>query len=150
MPNHPSDRPSACCPYLFYDDVSRAIHFLTATFGLAERFVDRDDHGKVHHAQLAYGAAVVMLGQTGVHAGYRARKRPVSTGSLNAGVYLFVDDVDAHVQRARAAGAKILMEPTDMHWGDRLYCAEDHEGQFWMFATPLPRSSTSHPAHASC
>jgi uncharacterized glyoxalase superfamily protein PhnB len=102
MPNHPSDRPSACCPYLFYDDVSSAIHFLTATFGLEERFVDRDDHGKVHHAQLACGAAVVMLGETGVHAGYRARKSPVNAGSLNAGVYLFVDDVDAHVQRARA------------------------------------------------
>jgi uncharacterized glyoxalase superfamily protein PhnB len=140
MPNHPSDRPSACCPYLFYDDVGRAIRFLSETFGMEERFVDRDDDGKIHHAQLAYRSAVVMVGETGVHAGYRARQSPVNAGSLNAGVYLFVDDVDAHLQRARAAGAKILMEPADMHWGDRLYCAEDHEGQFWMFATPASRT----------
>jgi uncharacterized glyoxalase superfamily protein PhnB len=140
MPNYPSDRPSACCPYLFYDDVARAIRFLTETFGLEERVVDRDEGGRVQHAQLAYGSAVVMLGETGAHAGYRPRKSPAAAGSLNAGVYLFVDDVEAHVRRARAAGAKILMEPTAMHWGDRLYCAEDPEGQFWMFATPGART----------
>jgi uncharacterized glyoxalase superfamily protein PhnB len=135
MTNHPSDRPSACCPYLFYDDVGRAIRFLTETFGMKERFADRDDGGTVHHAQMTCGSAVVMLGETGAHAGYRPRKSPVSAGSLNAGVYLFVDDVDGHAQRARAAGATILMEPANMHWGDRMYCVEDHEGQFWMFAT---------------
>ena len=140
MPKYPSAPPSPCCPYLFYDDVGGAIRFLTQTFGLVERFVDRDAGGKIHHAQLAHASAVVMLGETGAHAGYRARKSPVGAGSLNAGVYLFVDDVNAHAQRARAAGAKILMEPTDMHWGDRLYCAEDPEGQFWMFATAASRA----------
>jgi len=140
MPKYPSDPPSPCCPYLFYDDVGGAIRFLTEAFGLSERFVDRDAGGTIHHAQLAYGSAVVMLGETGAHAGYRARKSPVGAGSLNAGVYLFVDDVDAHAQRARGAGAKIQMEPTSMHWGDRLYCAEDPEGQFWMFATPAARA----------
>ena len=140
MPKYPSAPAPTCCPYLFYDDVGSAIRFLTEAFGLEERFVDRDDGGKIRHAQLAYRSAVVMLGETGAHAGYRARKSPVGAGSLNAGIYLFVDDVDAHAQRARGAGAKIQMEPTNMPWGDRLYCAEDPEGQFWMFATPLPRS----------
>jgi len=140
MPKYPSDQPSSCCPYLFYEDVGGALRFLTEAFGLAERFVDRDADGKIRHAQLAHGSAVVMLGETGAHAGYRARRSPVAAGSLNAGVYLFVEDVDAHAQRARGAGAKIQMEPTDMHWGDRLYCAEDPEGQFWMFATPASRS----------
>jgi PhnB protein len=136
MPDHPADRPSTCCPYLFYDDLASAIRFLSEAFGLVERFVDRDEAGNAHHAQLAYGSALIMLGVTGAHAGYRARKSPVAAGSLNAGVYLFVDDLDGHAQRAREAGATILMEPAEMHWGDRLYCAEDLEGQFWMFAQP--------------
>ena len=140
MHNYPADRPAACCPYLFYDDVGRAIRFLSEAFGMEERLADRDEGGKVNHAQVAYGPSVIMLGETGAHAGYRARKSPAETGSLNAGVYLFVEDVDAHAQRARTAGAKILMEPTDMHWGDRLYCAEDPEGQFWMFAMSPKRA----------
>jgi uncharacterized glyoxalase superfamily protein PhnB len=125
-----------CCPYLFYDDVARAIRFLVEAFGLEERFVDRAPSGQVEHAQLGYRSATVMLGATGAHAGYRPRKSPDALGGLSGGVYLFVDDVDAHARRAAQAGAKILMQPTDMHWGDRLYCAEDPEGQFWMFATP--------------
>jgi uncharacterized glyoxalase superfamily protein PhnB len=125
-----------CCPYLFYEDVARAIRFLVDAFGLEERFADKDPSGKIAHAQLGYRSGVVMLGATGSHAGYRPRKSPDALGGLNGGVYLFVDDVDAHARRAAQAGAKILMQPTDMHWGDRLYCAEDPEGQFWMFATP--------------
>jgi uncharacterized glyoxalase superfamily protein PhnB len=139
MSSYPTDRPAACCPYLFYDDLGRALRFLGEAFGLTERFVGRDPSGQVQHAQLACGPAVVMLGQAGSHPGYRPRQSPSTSGSLCAGVYLFVADVDAHARRARAAGAKILMEPAAMHWGDRLYCAEDPEGQFWMFATPLER-----------
>jgi uncharacterized glyoxalase superfamily protein PhnB len=56
---------------------------------------------------------------------------------VNAGVYLLVGDANAHAQRARTRGAKVQMEPADMPWGHRLYCAEDPEGQFWMFATPV-------------
>jgi uncharacterized glyoxalase superfamily protein PhnB len=125
---------------LFYDDLPRAIDFLKQAFVLEERRVERNDAGKVEHAQLGLGAAVVMLGVTGSWSGYRPRKSPESLGGLNAGVYLFVDDVDAHAGRARAAGAKVLMEPGDMPWGDRLYCAEDLEGQFWMFATAKAES----------
>jgi uncharacterized glyoxalase superfamily protein PhnB len=131
-----SNRSPACCPYLFYDDVGRAVAFLRSAFGLEERFVDRDGSGRVNHAQLGIGAAAVMLGETmSSIEPYLPRKNPSTLGALNAGVYLFVDDVDTHAARARDAGAKILMEPADMHWGDRLYCAADPEGQLWMFAT---------------
>jgi uncharacterized glyoxalase superfamily protein PhnB len=117
--------------------VAGAIEFLGSALGLEQRFVDRDPSGTVQHAQLAYGAGVIMLGATGAHAGYRPRRSPEALGGLNGGVYLFVDDIDSHARHAEGAGAKILMQPTDMHWGDRLYCAEDPEGQFWMFATRL-------------
>jgi len=136
MSQLPSERPPACCPYLFYDDVEGAVRFAVAAFGMTERFLDRNDQGEVSHARVAHGSAVVMLGKTGAHTGQRSRKSPTSSGCLNAAVYLFVDDVDAHARVAREAGATLLMEPANMHWGDRLYCAEDPEGQYWMFASP--------------
>src|SRR5262245_38718356 len=101
-----SELPS-CCPYLFYDDLAGSLLCLQAAVGLEERGVERDGEGRVQHAQLGLGAAVVMLGGTGSWSGYRPRKSPQVLGGLNAGVYLFVDDVDAHARRSRAAGAKI-------------------------------------------
>ena len=50
-------------------------------------------------------------------------------------VHVYVDDVDAHFERARAAGAEIVQEPADQEYGDRRYDAKDPEGHFWSFAT---------------
>ena len=50
-------------------------------------------------------------------------------------LYVYVDKVDEHFQRAKKAGAKILKEPEDQFYGDRRYAAEDPEGHQWMFAT---------------
>jgi uncharacterized glyoxalase superfamily protein PhnB len=55
-------------------------------------------------------------------------------------VHVYVDDVDAHFERAKAAGAAIIMEPTDHEYGDRRYDAKDLQGHFWSFATPLAGS----------
>ena len=77
-----------------------------------------------------------MLGHAG-GGGLGLVKSASALPALHAGVYVFVDDVDAHCAHARANGAKILVEPADQAWGDRMYCATDGEGQFWMFARPL-------------
>jgi uncharacterized glyoxalase superfamily protein PhnB len=50
-----------------------------------------------------------------------------------------VDDVDAHFQRAKKAGAHILEEPEDTFYGHRRYGAEDPEGHQWYFAQEIPR-----------
>jgi uncharacterized glyoxalase superfamily protein PhnB len=131
--NPPAGQPQ-CCPCLFYDDVAAAARFLQEAFGFRERFVARDPTGRVEHAQLGYGSAVVMLGAArsprALHPCAPAGELP----ALHAGVYLYVDDVAAHHERARTAGARVLLAPADMHWGDRIYCALDPEGQFWTFA----------------
>jgi uncharacterized glyoxalase superfamily protein PhnB len=125
-----------CCPTLFYDDLGRAMAFLEEAFGFTMRFSDRDPAtGRVQHAQLGYRGAVVMLGPTKDPRALRPCRSPKEAGSLHAGVYLFVEDVDRHFERARASGAEIALSPADMHWGDRIYCALDPEGQFWTFAT---------------
>jgi uncharacterized glyoxalase superfamily protein PhnB len=135
MVKNPPEGMSQCCPVLFYDDVPGAIAFLQEAFGLSERFVGRSKEGAVEHAQLSYRGAVVMLGPTRSPHALRPCATPKETGRVQGCVYLFVDDVDEHVERSRRAGAEILTEPTDMHYGDRVYCALDREGHFWAFAT---------------
>lgn len=120
-------------PYLFYDDVDRAARFLEQAFGFTRIFESPAPEGGLAHAQLAHGAGKVMLGKVGP--GLRPVASAQSLSALHGGVYVYVDDVDAHCTRARAAGADVLLEPADQLWGDRLYCAVDPEGQFWMFAT---------------
>ncbi len=124
--------PPNVAPYLFYDDVGRAARFLEEAFGFTRIFESPDADGGLSHAQLAHGAGKVMLGKVGI--GLRPVKSARTLGALHAGVYVYVDDVDAHCAHARAAGATVLLEPGDQPWGDRMYCAVDPEEQFWMFA----------------
>jgi uncharacterized glyoxalase superfamily protein PhnB len=122
-------------PYLFYDDVGNAAAFLEKAFGFKRIFESPDSSGGLAHAQLAHGSGKVMLGKVGP--GLRPVKSAKSLDALHSGIYVYVDDVDAHCVRARAAGAEILLEPGNQFWGDRMYCAVDIEGQFWMFAKQI-------------
>jgi len=122
-------------PYLFYDDVERAAHFLRDAFGFVLGFTSPDPAGGLAHAQLTHGSGRIMLGHAG-GGGLGLARSARAFDALHAGVYVFVDDVDEHCTHAQAAGAKVLLEPTDYPWGDRMYCAKDPEGQFWMFAKP--------------
>jgi uncharacterized glyoxalase superfamily protein PhnB len=125
----------ACCPNVFYDDVAAAVRFLHDAFGFEARFQHRADDGTVEHAQLGLGEALVMLGRADDARALRPVKSPKRAGFVTGGVYVFVGDVDAHFARAKRAGADIALEPADMFWGDRIYCAVDPEGHFWTFAT---------------
>lgn len=126
---------AAVCPYLFYDDVGREAQFLEAAFGFMRTFESADPAGGLAHAQLSHRTGKVMLGKVGP--GLRPVKSARDVSALHGGVYVYVENVDDHCARARAAGAEVLLEPADMHWGDRMYCALDCEGQFWMFARTL-------------
>jgi uncharacterized glyoxalase superfamily protein PhnB len=119
-------------PYLLYEDGAAAIEFLTAAFGFEEAMRMTDDEGRVNHAELRLGDDSVMLGYPGDD-----YKNPKKANHRSGLVHVYVDDVDAHFERAKAAGAEIIMEPTDQEYGDRRYDAYDLEGQFWSFSTPL-------------
>jgi uncharacterized glyoxalase superfamily protein PhnB len=129
---------------LSYEDVGTAIDWLGKAFGFSEsdeRYTD--DEGRVTHAELELDGATVMLGWPGPD--YRSPKRHAQDCELAArwlatpwvidGVHVEVDDLDAHFERARSAGATILREPEDEPFG-RLYAAEDPEGHRWMFMQP--------------
>jgi PhnB protein len=128
-------------PMLSYEDVGAAVEWLCNAFGFKEA-ADRytDDDGRVTHAELELDGAIVMLGWPGPdyrspasHARSCAEARAwLSVPYIVDGVHVYVDDVDGHCARARAAGATILREPQDEPYG-RLYNAADLEGHRWMF-----------------
>jgi uncharacterized glyoxalase superfamily protein PhnB len=118
---------SAVIPVLIYPDVREAVAWLTNAFG----FVERVRIGEDHRSQLGFGDGAVIVGDV------RHDRRPPRPGEVTHSVMVRVDSVDAHCARARANGAKILMEPTDFEYGERQYSAEDPAGHQWTFSETL-------------
>lgn len=117
-------------PHLVYDDVGAAIEFLMEAFGFTERTEahHEDADGTVTRTQMHVVDSVITIGLPSVHADSPA------TGVSNM-LYVYVADVDAHHERAAAAGATIVLDVEDKPWGDRRYQATDPEGHQWVFAT---------------
>ena len=118
-------------PYLLYENASAALAWLATAFGFTETLRFAGPDGAVRHAEMRCGGGVVMLGQP---ADYQSPKRSGHRCSL---VVVTVDDVDAHFAHAKAAGATIVSEPEDKPYGDRMYSADDPEGQRWFFSQPV-------------
>ena len=116
-------------PYLLYEDVAGALAWLSAAFGFTERLRFTDESGNVTHAEMTLGGGSVMMGDPGPD--YASPRR---SGCLSAQVHVYVDDLDAHFERAQAAGAEIVAEPAEQPYGDRRYDARDVEGHLWSFA----------------
>ncbi len=127
------NRPSVF-PTLLYADAKAAIRQLTLAFGFTELAVYEGEDGTVAHAELAQGRGAVMLGSKGTGSRFDEAMRDAGP----AGVYIAVDDVDAHHRRAVEHGAEILMPPTDQEYGSRDYMARDLEGNVWSFGTYSP------------
>ena len=124
---------------LTYERAAEAIEVLTRAFGFEVRLrVDGKD-GKIEHSELVFGDAVFMLGDarrdTQPH-----RKAPSELGGANTqDILVYVDDIEAHCARARAAGAKIESEIAvhdygEEYWTDRAYACVDLGGHHWWFA----------------
>ena len=122
----------AITPYLLYEDGAAAVEFLTSAFGFREIVRSISPEGRVWHAELELGAGSLMLGEPG--ADYRNPRR---LGGVTVAIHVYVDDVDAHHDRAKAAGAEIGEEPADQAYGDRRYQAVDPEGHEWFFAQKI-------------
>jgi uncharacterized glyoxalase superfamily protein PhnB len=117
-------------PTLKYDNAQAALEFLTKAFGAGRHAVYAGEDGKVNHAELRFGNGLVMFGS--------ATPELPATRGQGAGVYVVVDDADAHHARARAAGAEVTREPHDTDYGSREYGVRDPEGNAWSFGTYQP------------
>lgn len=115
-----------------YRDPGAAIDWLTDAFGLEEIADARVTvgNGRVLLTEMTLGAGRVMVGGEGSH----DLASPDTVGGRTQMVIAYVDGVDAHHDRAKAAGARIVTELRDQPWGDRRYEALDCEGHRWYFA----------------
>jgi uncharacterized glyoxalase superfamily protein PhnB len=147
MKNTPKGWPrmSSC---LYYDQPAQAIDWLCHAFGFEVRLkIEGDDEGTIVHSELTYGDGVIMVGGNGAHSqrpeSSAWRKHPRELGGANSqSLMVYVDDVEAHCARARAAGATIVSEPTtsdygEDYWTDRGYECEDVGGHHWYFCQRL-------------
>jgi uncharacterized glyoxalase superfamily protein PhnB len=119
-------------PWRTYDDAHAAIAFLERAFGAERHALHTGDDGSVAHAELRFGNGIVMVGSS----------RPDlpatrGLGEPGQGIYIAVDEIDAHFERARSAGAEIVAELRDLGYS-REYSARDPEGNAWQFGTYQP------------
>jgi len=119
-------------PYLCCRDASRAIEFYKKAFGAEELMRLAEPSGKIGHAEIKIGAAVIMLADEYPEHDVRS---PQIFGGSPVSIHLYVEDVDAIVSRAAAAGATVQRPPADQFYGDRSATLSDPFGHRWMFAT---------------
>lgn len=132
---------------VYYDDPRSAIDWLVKAFGFEVRLKVEGDNGKIEHSELTFGDGLIMVGDVAKasvqNGGLRAS--PQSVGGANTQqMCIHVDDVDAICARARAAGGKIMREPTttdygEDYWIDRSCQVQDPEGHGWYFMQRLSR-----------
>ena len=113
-------------PHVVYRDLEKAIAWLNTAFGFTEHY----RYGEpISGAQLYLGCAYIM-----VHGARPGSASPAATGYRTQSLTVFIEDVDAHFARARAAGAKIVEEPHETCYGEWQYAAEDPDGHLWLFS----------------
>ena len=119
-------------PYLIVKDAAAAIAFYTKILAAKEKYRLADPSGRVGHAELAIGNGQIFLADEFPSFGALA---PPTVGGSPVGLHLYVADVDAVMERARAAGALVLRPAADQFYGDRAGMIADPFGHHWYLAT---------------
>ncbi|MFY9939421.1 MAG: VOC family protein [Silvibacterium sp.] len=113
-------------PHVTYQDLDEAIAWLTRTFGFTEHYRYGDP---ISGAQMYLGKAFIMI--------ERARDRRASPAQLGCGTQsltVFVEDIEAHFERAKSAGATIVEDLHETVYGELQYGVEDLDGHHWLFS----------------
>ncbi len=124
-------------PEIVYDDAPAALQWLARAFGFVKGEVIEGPDGTIAHAEMHLGPGTIMPKSPMPETEF-AMQSPRALGGINQCLYVAVKDPDAHYERAKAAGAEIVMEPFDTDYGARNYCARDLEGHLWSFGTYWP------------
>lgn len=135
-----SHEASRVYPVFRFGNANAMITWLGEAFGFVEHEVYRDDQGAVVHAELAFGSAMIMIGQARDDAFAKIIGHP--NGPCGKAIYLAVEDVDALFNRARAAGATIRESLTERDYGSREFICQDPEGNIWSIGTYWPKTDT--------
>ncbi|PYQ86116.1 MAG: hypothetical protein DMG03_07910 [Acidobacteria bacterium] len=132
------DGASAVIPRLFCRDPVAEIEFCTTAFGAEEGLRRPGADGKIAHALITIGPAMVMIESEWPEVPNRA---PAPDGSSSVALYVYVENVDEAVQRAVRSGATILIPATNQFWGDRTAWIIDPSGHVWTVATRIEETT---------
>jgi PhnB protein len=133
-------KPKGLVPHLVIDGAAKAIEFYSKAFGATEMFrMPAQDGKRIMHAELKIDEGTLYLADDFPEYCGGASRAP--KGPTPVTLHQYMADVDASTKRAEAAGAKVVMPPTDMFWGDRYAQVQDPFGHSWSLATPLPAKS---------
>jgi PhnB protein len=119
-------------PYLTVSNGAKAIEFYQQAFGAIEEMRMAAPGGKIGHAELKIGTALLMLSDEYPEMDVRS---PESIGGTPVTLHLYVEDVDATFAQAVAAGAKVMRPVEDQFYGDRAGKLVDPFGHCWFLAT---------------
>jgi PhnB protein len=133
------DNSSVVIPRLVCRDVASAIDFCTKAFEAVEINRRPGPDGTAAHALLTIGPAMIMI--EAEWPGLLPSKAPVPDGSSPVVIFVYVEDVDATVERAVAGGARVLVPVQDQFWGDRIGWIIDPSGHVWTIATRIEDTS---------
>jgi PhnB protein len=127
-------------PMLVCRDVSAEIDFCKSTFSAVELGRRPGPDGAVAHALMTVGAAMIIIEAEWPTLASRA---PQPDGSSPVVIYLYVQDVDAAVERAAAAGSRVLLPVKNQFWGDRTGRIIDPSGHVWTLSTRVEETSSA-------
>src|SRR3984893_3318351 len=126
-------------PMLVCRDPAAAIDFCKTTFGAMETVRRPGPDGTVAHAALTIGGAMIMIEAEWPTLASRA---PLPDASSPVVIYVYVADVDKVVERAVAAGAKVLLPVKNQFWGDRTGRILDPSGHVWTISTRIEETTS--------
>ena len=122
-------------PYLSVTDAQRAVAFYSQVFGVEPTLLLNMPDGRLMHCEFRIGDVGFFLSEELPEHG--GTPSPTSLGGTTVAVHLYVDDCDAMVDRMTNNGAEVLMESTDMFWGERFARVRDPFGHEWGITTRL-------------
>ena len=130
----------AVLPMLVCRDVATEIDFCKTTFNAIEKVRRPGPDGKAAHAALTINEAMIMLECEWPSVSSRP---PQTDGSSPVIIYVYVENVDSAIERAVAAGGKILIPAKDQFWGDRTARIIDPEGHVWMISSRIEETTST-------
>ena len=136
-------------PGLLYHDAMKAIEWLNRAFGFEVRLVIPDSKaGRILHAHLIYGNGGVMLSSAEEYAFPNLCRTPRQiggVGTVEIVVRVEEQEMESHYERARKAGAEILVPLESKPYGGRGYSCRDIEGHDWAFGSYEPWAGNPQP-----
>lgn len=142
--SNPSNSIREVFAYLRVADSDRAIRFYAEAFGAVEKFRLTEPSGRIGHAEMQLGPAVLMLSDAYPEYGLNA---PSGADDIGCSVHLHVDDADAMAARAVAAGATMQMPPTDQFYGERSCRLRDPFGHTWLIGHEIEKVTPQEMQH---